>query len=92
MGEAEGNPRKINITDFLDPIVDCSRTGKDGKGGRGEKVDTFRKQREFGARKRIKPDAQEQRVSSNRQTKGTRKANDRLTMGRILYIPIFETG
>ena len=55
MGDTDGNPRKLNITDFLDPIVDCSRSGKDGKGGRGEKVDTFRQQREFGARKRIKP-------------------------------------
>lgn len=55
MGDTDSNPRKLNITDFLDPIVDRSRTGKDGKGGRGVKVDTFRQQREFGARKRIKP-------------------------------------
>ena len=55
MGDTEGNPRKLNITDFLDPVVHRSRYEKDGKGGRGDKVDTFRQQREFGARKRIKP-------------------------------------
>ena len=45
MGDTDGNPRKLNITDFLDPIVDCSRSGKDGKSGRGDKVDTFRQER-----------------------------------------------
>jgi hypothetical protein len=52
MGDTEGNPRKLNITDFLDPVVHRSRYEKDS---RGDKVDTFRQQREFGARKRIKP-------------------------------------
>jgi hypothetical protein len=44
MVDAEGAPRKFDITDFLEPA-----------GRAREKADGFRKQQEFGARKRIKP-------------------------------------
>ena len=51
MVDAERAQRKFEITDFLEPVERGTREGH----VRGEKVDVFRKQREFGARKRIKP-------------------------------------
>lgn len=51
MVDAERAERKFDITDFLEPVERGTREGR----GRGEKVDGFRKQQEFGARKRIKP-------------------------------------
>lgn len=53
MGPVIKDGKELSISDFV--INEFGSTNFDDANGRGEKVSGFRKQKEFGAKKRIKP-------------------------------------